>query len=77
MALSDIHAAKFSFFFFFHPVFLVCDLTVTTWFSCSGPSRFDWDRSDQAWVYRRTKANLLNVLESEMGQLFGEPIKLA
>ncbi|KAG6752495.1 hypothetical protein POTOM_044730 [Populus tomentosa] len=43
----------------------------------SGPSRFDWDRSAQAWVYRRTKANLLNVLESEMGQLFGEPIKLA
>ncbi|KAJ6433354.1 hypothetical protein OIU84_017114 [Salix udensis] len=43
----------------------------------SGPSRFDWDRNAQAWVYRRTKANLLKVLESEMGQLFGEPIKLA
>ncbi|KAF9670890.1 hypothetical protein SADUNF_Sadunf13G0116100 [Salix dunnii] len=42
-----------------------------------GPSRFDWDRNAQAWVYRRTKANLLKVLESEMGQLFGEPIKLA
>ncbi|CAK7349993.1 unnamed protein product [Dovyalis caffra] len=43
----------------------------------SGPSRFDWDRSAQAWVYRRTKAHLLTVLESEIGQLCGEPIKLA
>ncbi|KDP44618.1 hypothetical protein JCGZ_19760 [Jatropha curcas] len=42
----------------------------------SGPSRFDWDRSAQAWVYRRTKANLLKVLESELEQLCGQPIKL-
>ncbi|XP_044501632.1 frataxin, mitochondrial-like isoform X2 [Mangifera indica] len=43
----------------------------------SGPSRFDWDRSAQAWVYRRTKANLLKTLESELEQLCGEPIDLS
>ncbi|XP_021683435.1 uncharacterized protein LOC110667038 [Hevea brasiliensis] len=43
----------------------------------SGPSRFDWDQNSQAWVYRRTKANLLTILESELEQLCGEPIKLA
>ncbi|OAY23870.1 frataxin, mitochondrial [Manihot esculenta] len=43
----------------------------------SGPSRFDWDLDAQAWIYRRTKANLLKILESELVQLCGEPIKLA
>ncbi|XP_065861713.1 frataxin, mitochondrial [Euphorbia lathyris] len=42
----------------------------------SGPSRFDWDRNAEAWIYRRTKANLLKVFENELGQLCGEPIKL-
>lgn len=40
----------------------------------SGPSRFDWDRSAQAWVYRRNKANLLQLLQSELEQLCGVPI---
>ncbi|XP_059449687.1 frataxin, mitochondrial-like isoform X4 [Corylus avellana] len=29
----------------------------------SGPARFDWDRNAQTWVYRRSKADLLNMLE--------------
>ncbi|GLU06555.1 hypothetical protein SLE2022_235800 [Rubroshorea leprosula] len=43
----------------------------------SGPSRFDWDHNAQAWVYRRTKANLLTLLEAELEQLCGEPIDLS
>ncbi|KAK1437917.1 hypothetical protein QVD17_03717 [Tagetes erecta] len=43
----------------------------------SGPSRFDWDRHDGAWIYRRTKARLLETLESEIQQLCGDPIKLS
>lgn len=43
----------------------------------SGPSRFDWDHNDQAWVYRRTKADLLKLLESELQQLCGEPVNLS
>ncbi|KAM1059278.1 hypothetical protein TB1_023357 [Malus domestica] len=43
----------------------------------SGPQRFDWDRSSQAWVYRRTKAHLLKILESELEELCGEPISLS
>ncbi|KAK1568698.1 hypothetical protein Q3G72_027676 [Acer saccharum] len=43
----------------------------------SGPSRFDWDQNAQAWVYRRTKANLLELLEEEFEQLCGEPIDLS
>ncbi|XP_077242134.1 frataxin-like protein isoform X2 [Tasmannia lanceolata] len=39
----------------------------------SGPSRFDWDRTNQAWVYRRTKENLLKLLENELEQLCGYP----
>ncbi|KAK1388971.1 hypothetical protein POM88_017149 [Heracleum sosnowskyi] len=35
----------------------------------SGPSRFDWDRNAQAWVYRRTKNYLFEILESELEQL--------
>ncbi|XP_057472886.1 frataxin, mitochondrial-like isoform X5 [Actinidia eriantha] len=43
----------------------------------SGPSRFDWDRDAQAWVYRRTKANLFKVLESELEQLCGQRINFS
>ncbi|KAL9453552.1 hypothetical protein AB3S75_009206 [Citrus x aurantiifolia] len=43
----------------------------------SGPSRFDWETGAQGWVYRRTKANLLKLLESELEQLCGEPINLS
>ncbi|XP_050248134.1 frataxin, mitochondrial [Quercus robur] len=43
----------------------------------SGPSRFDWDRNAQTWVYRRTKADLLKILKSELEQLCGEPINLS
>ncbi|KAK6918948.1 Frataxin/CyaY [Dillenia turbinata] len=35
----------------------------------SGPSRFDWDHNAQAWIYRRTRANLVEVLESELEKL--------
>ncbi|KAF9590388.1 hypothetical protein IFM89_034098, partial [Coptis chinensis] len=45
--------------------------------SCSGPSRFDWDKSSRAWVYRHTKANLLWLLESEVEQSCGEPISIS
>ncbi|XP_068642804.1 frataxin, mitochondrial [Aristolochia californica] len=43
----------------------------------SGPFRFDWDQSSQTWVYRRTKASLLPLLEIELESLCGEPIKLS
>lgn len=38
----------------------------------SGPSRFDWDLQNQAWIYRRTKANLFKVLEDELEELLGQ-----
>ncbi|KAJ8433327.1 hypothetical protein Cgig2_012895 [Carnegiea gigantea] len=43
----------------------------------SGPSRYDWDRNTQAWIYRRTRANLLRVLESEIEELCGKPLNLS
>ncbi|KNA23702.1 hypothetical protein SOVF_022450 [Spinacia oleracea] len=43
----------------------------------SGPSRFDWDSSSQAWVYRRNKANLLGILQTELKQLCGESVNLS
>ncbi|KAG9452617.1 hypothetical protein H6P81_005521 [Aristolochia fimbriata] len=43
----------------------------------SGPSRFDWDQSSQTWVYRRTKASLLPLLETELERLCGEPVELS
>ncbi|XP_071703469.1 frataxin, mitochondrial-like [Rutidosis leptorrhynchoides] len=43
----------------------------------SGPSRFDWDQSTKAWIYRRTKAKLLETLENEIKQLCGESITLS
>ncbi|XP_047341122.1 frataxin, mitochondrial-like isoform X1 [Impatiens glandulifera] len=43
----------------------------------SGPSRYDWDRSARAWVYRRTKTNLSNILESELEKLCGSSVCLS
>ncbi|KAF5746021.1 putative Frataxin mitochondrial precursor [Tripterygium wilfordii] len=43
----------------------------------SGPSRYDWDKDVQTWVYRRTGAKLYEVLESELKQLCDEPISLS
>ncbi|XP_010530178.1 PREDICTED: frataxin, mitochondrial [Tarenaya hassleriana] len=43
----------------------------------SGPSRFDWDKDSNSWVYRRTKANLLKLLEEELEDLCGKPITLS
>ncbi|XP_039139357.1 frataxin, mitochondrial [Dioscorea cayenensis subsp. rotundata] len=43
----------------------------------SGPSRFDWDAKTNSWVYRRTKANLIKVLENEVEELCGKPICLS
>ncbi|KAI4363807.1 hypothetical protein MLD38_019979 [Melastoma candidum] len=43
----------------------------------SGPSRFDWDRESKRWVYRRTGANLLELLESEILSLCRQPIQLS
>ncbi|XP_055823175.1 frataxin, mitochondrial [Solanum dulcamara] len=43
----------------------------------SGPSRFDWDQSSEAWIYRRTKANLQKVLEDELEKLCGSVINLS
>ncbi|CAL5403556.1 unnamed protein product [Camellia sinensis] len=43
----------------------------------SGPSRFDCDQDAQAWVYRRTKANLVEVLKNELEHLCGQPINLS
>ncbi|KAK6142494.1 hypothetical protein DH2020_022842 [Rehmannia glutinosa] len=43
----------------------------------SGPSRFDWDQDAQAWIYRRTKQNLIHVLETELEKLCEKPISLS
>ncbi|XP_057955913.1 frataxin, mitochondrial isoform X2 [Malania oleifera] len=43
----------------------------------SGPSRYDWDWNSQAWIYRRNKAKLLEVLEKEVEELCGKPISLS
>ncbi|CAG7859772.1 unnamed protein product [Brassica rapa] len=43
----------------------------------SGPSRFDWDRDANAWIYRRTEAKLHVLLEEELENLCGEPIQLS
>ncbi|XP_022547932.2 frataxin, mitochondrial-like isoform X2 [Brassica napus] len=43
----------------------------------SGPSRFDWDRDANAWIYRRTEAKLHELLEEELENLCGEPIQLS
>ncbi|KAL3615243.1 hypothetical protein CASFOL_040904 [Castilleja foliolosa] len=43
----------------------------------SGPSRFDWDQDARAWIYRRTKQNLIRVLETELEKLCEKPISLS
>ncbi|KAI3465668.1 hypothetical protein Pfo_022331 [Paulownia fortunei] len=43
----------------------------------SGPSRFDWDQNAQAWIYRRTKEDLIKVLETELEKLCERPISLS
>ncbi|XP_078438476.1 frataxin-like protein [Wolffia australiana] len=43
----------------------------------SGPSRFDWDGTKQCWLYRRTKAELLHLLQDELAKLCGKPINLS
>nr|XP_029120955.1 frataxin, mitochondrial isoform X1 [Elaeis guineensis] len=43
----------------------------------SGPARFDWDVATKSWIYRRTKANLLQLLEEELQQLCAKPIDLS
>ncbi|KAH7662284.1 Ferroxidase protein [Dioscorea alata] len=43
----------------------------------SGPSRFDWDAKTNSWVYRRTKANLIKLLENEVEELCGKTIRLS
>ncbi|KAL6538248.1 hypothetical protein OROGR_012236 [Orobanche gracilis] len=40
----------------------------------SGPSRFDWDHDARSWIYRRTKQDLIKILETELEKLCGEPI---
>ncbi|XP_039849422.1 frataxin, mitochondrial-like isoform X2 [Panicum virgatum] len=42
----------------------------------SGPSRFDWDASTDGWIYKRTGANLVQLLEKEIGELCGTPVEL-
>ncbi|KAL5222017.1 hypothetical protein ABZP36_026730 [Zizania latifolia] len=42
----------------------------------SGPSRFDWDASTKDWIYRRTGANLVLLLQKEIGELCGTPVEL-
>jgi frataxin len=46
-------------------------------YECSGPSRFDWDASTDGWVYKRTGANLVKLLEKEIGELCGAPAELS
>ncbi|XP_062223274.1 frataxin, mitochondrial-like [Phragmites australis] len=43
----------------------------------SGPSRFDWDAATNVWIYRRTGANLVQLLEKEIGELCGTPVELS
>lgn len=43
----------------------------------SGPARFDWDREKQAWIYRRTKANLLTLMETELSDLLHTSVTLS
>jgi len=50
------------------------DLSV---YQCSGPSRFDWDASTDGWIYKRTGANLVQLLEKEIGELCGTPVELS
>lgn len=42
----------------------------------SGPARFDWDAKNHCWVYRRTKSEMLRLLEKELNDLLGASIAL-
>lgn len=42
----------------------------------SGPARFDWMANDSMWVYRRSKAELVSLLEQELSELLGSPVSL-
>lgn len=42
----------------------------------SGPARFDWNMSENLWIYRRTKAELISLLEEELSELLGSPVAL-
>lgn len=46
-------------------------------YECSGPSRFDWDASTNSWIYKRTGANLVQLLEKEISELCGTPAELS
>ncbi|TVU34880.1 hypothetical protein EJB05_16735, partial [Eragrostis curvula] len=43
----------------------------------SGPSRFDWDAETSSWIYKRTGAKLVHLLEKEIGELCGTPVELS
>lgn len=43
----------------------------------SGPARFDWNREKQAWIYRRTKENLLTLMETELSNLLHTSVTLS
>ncbi|XP_062207087.1 frataxin, mitochondrial-like [Phragmites australis] len=43
----------------------------------SGPSRFNWDAATNGWIYKRTRANLVQLLEEEIGELCGTPVELS
>lgn len=45
-------------------------------YECSGPARFDWMTDDSVWVYRRSKAELVSLLEQELSKLLGSPVTL-
>ncbi|KAL3698951.1 hypothetical protein R1sor_016973 [Riccia sorocarpa] len=43
----------------------------------SGPGRYDWVESEKGWVYRRTKAELVSLLEKEFSQLLNTSVSLS
>ncbi|KAG0567978.1 hypothetical protein M758_7G173700 [Ceratodon purpureus] len=42
----------------------------------SGPARFDWVVNENVWVYRRSKAELVSLLEQELSKLLKSPVTL-
>ncbi len=51
-------------------------LTLFLFMNASGPARFDWMTNDSVWVYRRSKAELVSLLEQELSELLGSPVSL-
>ncbi|KAH7422250.1 hypothetical protein KP509_13G099100 [Ceratopteris richardii] len=43
----------------------------------SGPARFDWDKEQCHWIYKRTKVEILKLLEKEVHDLLGVSIVLS